>query len=265
VKRGYLETSHGQLHYRCNGDRELSRASDTPLLLLHQSPSDSRMYGKLMALLDADFWMLAPDNPGFGNSDPLPGGFSLQGCVDAILALLDTLEVPGCYLFGHHTGASIAAELAARAPERVVRLAMSGPTLLGPDLKQALPGKAAPIPEDDEGNHLTGMWGRMAAKEAGAPRDLLLREVVSAFSAGDSYAEAYAAVAEQDFEALLRLITAPTLVFAGTDDILYSQLEPSFQCLQQGVKREIQGAASFVCETRPDEVASLLREFFQDE
>jgi len=261
VRRGYIDAGYGQLHYRCNGDR----GGRPVLLLLHQSPSDSRMYGKLMDLLDTDFWMLAPDNPGFGNSDPLPGGFTLSACSDAILSLLDQLEIQQCYLFGHHTGASIAAELAAWSPQRIARLAMCGPTLLSPELKQALPSKAAAFPADEEGSHLVGMWGRMSAKEAGAPAELLLREVMSAFSAGDSYAEAYAAVAEQDFDALLSAITMPTLVFAGTEDILYGQLEPSFQCLQQGVKREIPGAASYVCETRPQEVAALLREFFRDE
>ena len=128
-----------------------------------------------------------------------------------------------------------------------------------------LPDKANPFPVDSEGGHLRGMWEHMSARESSAPPELLLREVVSAFAAGNSYAEACTAVAGQDFESLLRAVTVPTLVFAGTEDILYRQLESSYQCLQQGVKSEVEGAASFVCETQPAAVADLLREFFLDD
>jgi len=259
VRRAYLQLDHGQLHYRESGER-----AGVPWLLLHQSPSDSRMYEKLAAALGESRWIVAPDNPGFGGSDPLPGGFTLAACASAILNLLDALHIDQCYLFGHHTGASIAAQLADLAPQRFVRIALCGPTLLGPELKAALPGKAAALPVDAEGSHLIAMWQRMAAKEAGADPDLLLREVGSAFAAGSAYKEAYQAVAQQDFEMLLRGLSQPTLVFAGTEDILYPQLAPSLACLQQGELAEIEGAGSYICETRPVEIAALLREFFRD-
>ena len=72
MRARYLDLDYGQLHYRSN---ECSSAP--PLLLLHQSPSDSTMYAELAATLDDQYWVIAPDNPGFGNSDALPDGFSL--------------------------------------------------------------------------------------------------------------------------------------------------------------------------------------------
>jgi len=255
-RRDYIDTGRGQLHYRGNA------GGAQPLLLLHQSPSDSRMYEKLMAELDGEYWLLAPDNPGFGCSDPLPGGFTLEGCADAMLTLLDRLEIARCLLFGHHTGASVAVRMASLAPRRFSRIALCGPPLLDPALRSALPGLGARFPLEPDGSHLRAMWARMSGKEPDAPPELLTRETMSAFAAGEAYPRAYAAVAEQDFEAQLRAITVPTLVFAGTEDILHGRLRPALECLRQGAKAEIPGAGSYVCERRPAAVARLLREFY---
>lgn len=257
LHRGYIDLDHGQLHYRSSENRDLP-----VLLLLHQSPSDSRMYEALAAELQDEFWILAPDNPGFGESDPLPAGFSLEACASALIEFLDQLNVSACFLFGHHTGASIAVAMAATTSDRFTAVALCGPTLLSPELQAALPGLADPLPPMEDGSHLQKMWQRMAGKEGDSPPELLLREVMSAFAAGDSYPQAYAAVAVQDFETQLRSLAMPMLVFAGTKDILYGQLDASYACLRQGERREIEGAGSYVCDRHPAQVAALLREFF---
>ena len=65
-RRAYAEVAGIQLHYRYAGAREFPA-----LLLLHQSPSSSAMYAPLMAQLADRFFLVAPDTPGFGGSDPL--------------------------------------------------------------------------------------------------------------------------------------------------------------------------------------------------
>jgi haloalkane dehalogenase len=260
LHRGYIDLDHGQLHYRSSKNRDLP-----VLLLLHQSPSDSRMYESLAVELQDEFWIIAPDNPGFGHSDPLPGGFSLEGCAAALVALLDQLNISSCFLFGHHTGASIAVAMASATEDRFLSVALCGPTLLSAELQAALPGLAKPFPPMGNGSHLQNMWQRMAGKEGVSPPELLLRETMSAFAAGDSYPQAYVAVAAQDFEKQLRSLVMPVLVFAGTEDILYGQLDASYACLRQGTRREIKGAGSYVCDRYPAQVAALLREFFWSE
>src|SRR4051794_186249 len=53
-------------------------AKDKPtLLLLHGVPSSSRMYDGLMRTLGDRYHLIAPDYPGFGNSDaPTPASFA---------------------------------------------------------------------------------------------------------------------------------------------------------------------------------------------
>ena len=256
----YLNLDYGQLHYRSNDAR-----AATPLLLLHQSPSDSRMYETLAAELGDNYWIIAPDNPGFGASDSLPGGFNLEACATVLRDLLRHLAIDRCLVFGHHTGASIAVQFASDFPASVQRLALSGPTLLTPELKAALPGLGSAIPGRADGSHLPAMWQRLRAKEADTPRAILQRELSNAFAAGDNYPQAYAAVATQDFEGRLRSLAIPVLVFAGTLDLLYPQLQASYDCLQQGKMATVEAAGSYICERQAAEVAGLLRDFFDND
>jgi haloalkane dehalogenase len=261
IKRAYCdlgpEIGGGQLHYRSNFNK-----SAPVLLLLHQSPSDSAMYETLMAELDDEFWLIAPDNPGFGQSDSLPTGFSLESCAAAVESLLKELQITTCFVFGHHTGASIAVQFVTDASVQVPRLALCGPTLLSPQMQASLPEKAQPFQMDEGGSHLVGMWERIRGKETGASFELSQREVMSAFAAGENYLQAYVAVTEQDYAAQLRALDCPTLVFAGTEDILYPQLAASADLLQQGTLKIMKGAGSYVCDRQAPEVAELLRDFF---
>ncbi len=254
IKRAFLDLPHGQLHYRSNF------RSDLPaLVLLHQSPSDSRMYLGMMAELDTEFFLIAPDNPGFGQSDSLAAGFSLEACAAAIEALLQDLGVQRCHLFGHHTGASIAVQYASDYPAGIQTMVLCGPTLLSEQMRAILPGKAAPFPEQGDGSHLLGMWQRMQGKEGDTPLPLLMRETQAAFESGENYQAAYIAVTQQDFAAQLCAIQVPVLVCAGTRDILYPSLQGSYDLLQQGSMVEFEDAGGYVCDRQPELLAAQIR------
>ncbi len=264
MRSSYLDLDHGQLHFRSNLASSDKHRQLPPLLLLHQSPSDSQMYLALAAELENDFWLIAPDSRGFGMSDALPDGFSLQACAAAIKSLLLHLGVESGYLFGHHTGASVGVQLASANPGLFEKVALCGPTLLSPELQAALPGLGSSFAPAADGSHLEKMWQRMSGKEGDTPASILQREVNCAFAAGESYPQAYAAVAEQPFESQLRSLETPVLVFVGDRDVLYPQLDASYACLQQGSKAVVADAGSYICDRYPAEVASLLRRFFLD-
>ena len=69
--------------------------------------------------------VLAVDLPGHGRSAGAPLA-SVEAAADWVLALLDAAEVQQAALVGHSMGSLIALEAAARAPQRVSRLAMVG-------------------------------------------------------------------------------------------------------------------------------------------
>ncbi len=260
VRRAYVAVSFGQMHYRYAGT-----TGKPVVVLLHQTPSSSAMYEQLMMRLATDFRLIAPDTPGMGMSDAVDGEMRIERLAEAIAEFLDELSIDRCLVFGHHTGASIAAELVQRHPQLVTAVAMSGPTLLDDDMKSRLPAAAAAIPVQQDGSHLLQMWRRISSKDAKASPSIIERETLNGLQLGDRYAAAYEAVIAHDFAAAIQAIECPALVFAGTDDPLYSALDGTHALLADGRCATIDNARTFVCETHSDEVAQLLRRFFPAE
>ncbi|MGJ8669324.1 MAG: alpha/beta fold hydrolase [Oceanococcus sp.] len=261
IRRGYIELpadyAGAQLHYRRAG-----RLGAPTLLMLHQTPSSSAMYEPLMQVLADDFDMLALDTPGFGGSDGLPGDFSVAATARALGLGLEQLHIGPCYVFGHHTGAALALQLAHDSPQQVAALAMSGPCLLDEGLREKLRPMTQQVTVQHDGAHLQDLWTRMRGKDSAVDPAIWQRETLIAAAVGNAYPQAYAAVLEVDTAVQLQALTCPTLVFSGTQDPLFSQLEASFRLLQKGQKAEISGARSYVCESHCDQVATLLKEFF---
>ena len=255
--RGYTKASFGQIHYRYAGT-----AGRPALVLLHQTPSTSAMYEDLMLALASDFGLLAPDTPGMGLSDPVAGKMTIDALVDGIIEFLDELRIDRCFVFGHHTGAAIAAQLGARHPDRVNALALSGPPLIDAALRSKLPEVAAQPPIEEDGSHLVQRWRRICQMDQDVPLEIAHRETLNAIALDDRYSAAYEAVMAHDVEGTLAALTCPVLVFAGIRDVLYPQLNSALTLLANGSKREIADAGTFVCETHCDEVAALLRAFF---
>jgi haloalkane dehalogenase len=263
VHRAYADVDGRQLHYRWAGTASLS-----PLVLLHQSPSTSAMYEPLMQSLAERFYLLAPDTPGFGNSDGLPGdpgALRIEDYAAAMHGWLGTLGISSCYLFGHHTGASIAVAMEHAIPGTALAMALSGPTLLDEELKRQLPLRASPITLQEDGSHLQVMWQRIREKDPTAPLPLLQRELQSAFSSGNAYEASYRAVTQQLFAEQLDTITCPVLVFAGDEDPLHHAVAPTVARLSRGVAAELSGGErTYVCERQTDLVAARLADFFSN-
>lgn len=266
IRRGYVETRDGQIHYREAGERRPGQgqgpASERPLVLLHQTASSSAMYEGLMAQLAPHFWIVAPDTPGFGESFCPPQRATMAYYARVLVEALAGLGITGCHLFGHHTGASIAVQLLTDVPTLAERLALSGPPYLSPAQKQAFRDNIRPLVLRPDGAHLVELWERLKAKDGEVPLALTHREFLLNLQAGERYHEAYLAVAEHDFEGQLAALTCPVLVMSGTRDSLWSSLEPAFQGLQRGQKQVLGDTSTYVCDRAPERLASLLIDFF---
>ena len=107
IRKGYAEGRWGQIHYKeCGpvGDHE-----GRPLLLLHQSPTDSVQFARAMRPLAVrGIRAIAIDLPGFGGSDTPPAPPSVADYAHIVPAVLDHLGISTASILGHHTGAVIA-------------------------------------------------------------------------------------------------------------------------------------------------------------
>ena len=111
---------------RLSGGTELSfitagEASKPAVLLLHGSPSSARMFREVVPELSQVAYVIAPDLPGFGESDVLPAP-SFPAFGQAISELLDRLAIGPRYIYLHDFGAPVGFHIAMQAPEQVLGL-----------------------------------------------------------------------------------------------------------------------------------------------
>jgi pimeloyl-ACP methyl ester carboxylesterase len=111
---------------RLSGGTELSfikagEASRPAVLLLHGFPNSARMFREVVPELSQAAHVIAPDLPGFGESDVLPV-VSFTAFGQAISELLDRLAIGPRYIYLHDFGAPVGFHIAMQAPERVLGL-----------------------------------------------------------------------------------------------------------------------------------------------
>jgi len=119
TQRHFFNTPLGDVHYIDAG-----QAERPPVVLLHQTPRSVDEFAEVIPILAERHRVLAVDNPGYGCSDTPPRQPTVEEYADVVVALLDHLAIPRAHLVGHHTGAILAVDIAARHPSRVERLVL---------------------------------------------------------------------------------------------------------------------------------------------
>ena len=103
----------------------LDEGSGPPVLFMHGEPTWSFLWRKVMPpVLDAGFRCIAPDLPGFGQSDKPSdiGWYSYDRHVAAVTALVDELDLQGATIVVHEWGGPIGLRVAVEQRERFDRL-----------------------------------------------------------------------------------------------------------------------------------------------
>ncbi|MEM7665544.1 MAG: alpha/beta fold hydrolase [Pseudomonadota bacterium] len=148
-----------RVHYRRCG-------SGPMLLMVHQSPRSSAEYTALMQQWGAHFTCVAPDTPGFGQSDPLPeidgAKPEIADFADALCEFLDALGVDRVPAYGFHSGGIILVTALKRQPQRFACLAVGGYAIWNEQEMRIFGERYLPeFHPSDYGEHLTWLWNRM--------------------------------------------------------------------------------------------------------
>lgn len=99
--------------------REAGDPAAPTLLLLHGFPSSSAQFQQLIDRLEDRFHLVAPDYPGFGRTEPLPGTSTFDRLAEAVGAFVEAKGLERCTLYLFDFGAPIGFRLATAHPERV--------------------------------------------------------------------------------------------------------------------------------------------------
>ena len=126
IRKGYVDSRWGQLHYREAG-HDASLPGFRPLVCLHATAYSSRTFVPIMQALANGRRVIAIDTPGYGESDgpdaPVPFDAYAEAIAGSLRRLVDDEPID---VFGYHTGASIAIEMAAMAARSIERLVLIG-------------------------------------------------------------------------------------------------------------------------------------------
>lgn len=153
ITRHFIRVGDREVHYRRAG-------SGPPFVLFHVSPQSSAFVIPGMLPLADSHTLIALDTPGYGESDALPQvAPTMVDYADAALETLGALGIAKAPIFGSHTGANIAVELARRAPDRVAALVLDGLSLNTPEISHDRIASYAPTFQPSaDGAHLAWAW-----------------------------------------------------------------------------------------------------------
>jgi pimeloyl-ACP methyl ester carboxylesterase len=256
--RSYVDLELGQIHVRQSG------TGDAGVLLLHQAPSSSAMWEPLLPELAAlGRRTVALDLPGHGLSDPLPGPAEpeMADYARTVGAVAAALGLSRVCVVGHHTGATVALQLAVDLPDVVSALVLWGIPLLDETRLTALATERL-ADWDPEGDEIGALWRRRLARSAAPdPVAVTARAVLESLQCGAHRSDGHRAVGRTDHGALLRSVTQPVLGLAGDREDLQMQTELACSLVDTGTYRRFGDHGIDVADEAPAELARTIVEF----
>ncbi len=210
------------------------------------------------ANLADEFHVLTPDLPGHGASADDP--FTLDGAADAVAALIEREAHGGqAVLVGLSLGGYVAMALAARRPELVSGLAVSGATAepVGPHavLFRGLAALYDVLPDAALGA-VTARWLRWRFPPA------IADPIVAAGFSFGAGAVALRALVGEEFRPRLAAYPGPSLLVNGELDLVFRPSEASFARVAANPRRVVIRQATHLANLdRPEAFTAVVRRF----
>lgn len=213
------------------------------LVLLHQSPQNSRAMLPWIQRLAEYYAVFAPDTPGFGDSDPLPlAQPEVPDYAAALSKLFDALGIERALIYGVHTGAVTGLRFALDFPEKVAALVCDGYARFNALEREALLAHYLPPFEPLwDGSHLTWLFARMREQHLffpwhdstqsarlayPAPKPAHLHSAaLDVLEVGDGYRAGYRAPFLYDDMTAAARLDVPTAIYYRAEDVLAPHLQ----------------------------------------
>jgi pimeloyl-ACP methyl ester carboxylesterase len=247
------------------------------LVLVHGLFASHRSFEDIIEHLSQRFHVIAPDLPGFGESEkPSPAryAYGIEAHAESVADLIAAFGVGRASVLGHAMGGAVALTLAAEHPELVPRLVLEDALVYpwSPGFKARLP--LVPVVG---GIIFKQLYGRALFRalfremyhrpgyEAPLSRIDWHYDAFNGPAARESaHAVMRAILDTRPVSARLSRIVAPTLVVWGREDRVFpATLATRLAREIPGAKLEIMDTGHTPHEERPRELATLLTEFLE--
>lgn len=122
MRRGYLDTDNGQLHYYDWRPAQADAHDGTVWIGLASMPYSGLLFETVAQFRPAGAQLIAVDLPGYGQSEPLAAEPTIDAYAQAVACVVAELSVPRVELVGFHTGCLVALALGQLLPGQVQRI-----------------------------------------------------------------------------------------------------------------------------------------------
>jgi pimeloyl-ACP methyl ester carboxylesterase len=232
-----------------------------PLVLLHGMGGERRDWDRLLAALPEDLATLRYDLRGFGRSSPLGG--EPYSHTDDLLALLDARGIARAPILGLSMGGGVALNFALSHPERVSRLILVSPAMVGwewSDEWRALWRDVSSAAQSGDMTLARDRWWRhpmfAALRESGGGEEF--RAMLDDYH-GDQWLRDNQRDALPDIDRL-HALAMPTLLLTGERDVADMRLiaEVIANAAPDVRRIDFAGAGHMLHLERPEQVAAAI-------
>jgi Predicted hydrolases or acyltransferases (alpha/beta hydrolase superfamily) len=247
-----------RLRYAEQGD-----SGGSPIIFLHGYTDSWFSFSRVLPLFEADFYTLALDQRGHGDSEHPLSGYAISNYAADVLALMDAKGFERATIVGHSMGSFIAQRIAINWPHRVSRLVLVGSaTRARNDVVIDLHREVRQL-----NGHVPVEFVREFQESTiyqKLPEDFMRRVVAESLKLPTLvWREALEGLLEEDNSALLARISAPTLILWGDEDTIFSRAEQHalVSLLPNSVLKIYPDTGHALHWERPQEFVKDLKEF----
>ncbi|MEQ8508917.1 MAG: alpha/beta fold hydrolase [Rhodospirillaceae bacterium] len=236
-----------------------------PLLCLHMSPNSSRIYQTFVGQMGVDRLTVAPDTPGFGESDPPAEQPAIADYAAAMLDVMDALGLAQVDVMGYHTGSETCVELAHQAPDRIRKLVLTSAPIFNEDELDDFRTHYAKPELTEDGSHVAEKW-RAYLHWAGPGWTLqhVAEQFADALRRPDIAWWGHNAAFDYPMKEKLEQVQQPVLVLNPNDDLV-EHSRRAHGLLQNGRIHELPDWGHGFLDVHTAEACALVRQFLDGE
>ncbi len=224
MENKFLKIDDVNIHYRCKGSGKV-------LILLHPSPRNSKMMEPLINLMSSQFFVIAPDLPGYGLSDALPQRVTkVYDYVPYLHTFITSFTKEPIIIYGTATGAQLAIAYSLINSNNVAHLFLDNAAHFEEaECEEILQNYFPDLSEQKDGSHLQKIWNLVCDsclyfpwykkdEEHRIGNELPPTNIIQAIVddyvlAGANYADAYIAAFKHERAEKVQQLTCDTTIF----------------------------------------------------
>lgn len=235
--RQFVDGKYGQIHLRISTPETIKQR---PLICLHMFPQSGRNFEHFLSAASRDRIVIAPDFPGYGESDPPPEPISAEEYAASVWDVVSALALDDMFgtvdLFGIHAGSKLAVEVAYQQPSRVNNIVLSSAAILSANEVAELRSIMRFIPLDDQGIRFQHFW-QLQIENRGAEMsyEMMATGLAEMLRGGERYEWGHYAVFDYNavFPERLKSLPHPIALLNPKDD-LYEMTPRTLPYMQNG-------------------------------